>query len=897
MALTVGSRLGHYDVTALIGEGGMGQVYQATDTKLNRQVALKILPEAFATDPDRLARFQREAQVLASLNHPNIAAIYGLEEADDTRALVLELVEGPTLADRITQGPVPVDDALPIAKQIAEALEAAHEAGVIHRDLKPANIKVKDDGTVKVLDFGLAKALDTAPQGDPSQSPTLTAAATQMGVIMGTAAYMSPEQARGSAADKRADIWAFGCVLFEMLTAQRVFKGGTVSDVLAAVLRVDPEWQTLPPDVHPRLRLMLERCLEKKPKNRYHDIADARVDVQAVLADPQGGRPPEPEAIPTAPPWGLRAVAAVAVAATVVGAVAGRVLRPLDAGEVSHLSLVTGDEFFGSAEGLNISGDGSQVVYRAGGQLNLRQMQSPESTPIRGTEGFPGGPFFSPNGQSIGYFDDGEIRRIAVSGGTPVSLAEVVSPHGASWYADGTIVFASESGIWRVSENGGDTEHLVQLEDAERVYGPQVLPNGESVLFTLLSTAMGSGAAAWDAAQVVVQSLETGDRRTIIDGGSDARYVPTGHVVYALSNVLFAVPFDTTRLEVLAGPVPMVEAVQRPARGPSTTGAAGYGVSDNGNLVYVPGVETPPAERQLLLVDQEGKRELLTNDLRDYWRPRLSPDGQRVVVEVMSEELGVLNLWTVDVASGSMRQLTFGSGGSGDVFPAWTPDGQEVAFSSGRSGTDAIYRQSADGTGGPETIFEGAGAQLIPNDVSADGVLAFTQGPRVGQSDILGVWLTDGSASELVSTPAVENMPMFSPNGQWLAYVSNVSGRSEIWVRELREAEAGEWRVSNGGGVGPVWSRDGSELYYRGGSGDLMVVSVESNPGFTFGPARSLFPIAGQYRFSANTSAYDVDSNGRFIMVTAVDSPVSQPSQINVVLNWFEELKQKAPVP
>ena len=353
-----------------------------------------------------------------------------------------------------------------------------------------------------------------------------------------------------------------------------------------------------------------------------------------------------------------------------------------------------------------------------------------------------------------------------------------MSPHGASWYADGTIVYASESGIWRVSADGGDPEHLVQLTSGERVYGPQVLPDGASVLFTVLSTAMGPEAAAWDAAQIVVQSLETGDRHVIIDGGSDGRYLPTGHVMYAVSNDLFAVPFDLARTEVVGGPVPMVEAVRRPVRGPSTTGVANYDVSDTGSLVYLPGIEIPPTQRQLVLVDRQGNAELLTDDLRDYWRPRLSPDGAQVTVEVMSEELGVLVLWVVDVTSGNARQLTFGT--SGDLFPAWTPDSQDVIFSSSRGGSNAIYWQSADGTGEPELLFEGSADQLIPNDVSVDGVLAFTQGARVWLSDVWGLHLTDRSTSEIVSTPATENRPMFSPDGRWLAYTSDASGRSEI---------------------------------------------------------------------------------------------------------------------
>ena len=674
-----------------------------------------------------------------------------------------------------------------------------------------------------------------------------------------------------------------------------MFDGATVSDVLAAVLRAEPDWASLPSNLHPRLRLLLERCLEKDPRNRYHDIADARVDTQSVLADPQGALPLSPELADAGIPWGLRTVVAVAVVAAVGGALVGWTLRPTAPGVVSRVALAL-PQGQALATSVAISADGSQVAHREAGELYLREMAGREWVPIRGTEGTALDPFFSPDGGSLGFFDDGELRRIAVSGGTPLRVADVVSPHGATWHADDTIVYASESGVWRVSADGRVEEHLVQVGSGERVYGRQLLPDAASVLFTSLSGPMGPGARAWDGAQIVVQSLETGERQVIVDGGSDARYLPTGHIAYALGTVLLAVPFDLSRMEVTGGPVPMVEAVRRPGRNPGTTGAAFYDVSETGSLVYLIASETPLVERQLVRVDRQGTVERLIDDLRDYWRPRLSPDGERVTVEVQSEEQGVLTLWVVDVGSGNMRQLTFGGGvGSGDLFPAWTPDGGDVIFASGRLGTNAIYRQAVDGTGEPELVFEGTSSQLIPNDVSVDEVVAFTQGARVGLSDVLGLRLTDGSTSDLVATPAMENMPMFSPDGRWLAYTSDATGRAEVWVRAAQEGEFGEWRVSTEGGVGPVWSRDGSELYYRGASGDLMVVPIEVNSGFTYGRARPLFSVAGRFRFSGNTAAFDVDADGRFIMVTQVDSQREQPREINVVLNWFEELRRLVP--
>ena len=491
MGLAPGTSIGHYDVTSLLGEGGMGQVWQATDTQLNRQVALKILPDAFASDPDRLARFKREAQILASLNHPNIAAIYGIEEAEGTRALVLELVEGPTLADRIAKGPIQLDEALPIAKQIAEALEAAHEAGVIHRDLKPANIKVREDGTVKVLDFGLAKALDPVQEVDPSNSPTLTAAATQMGVILGTAAYMSPEQARGSSVDRRADIWAFGAVLYEMLTGRRLFESGTVSDTLASVLKTDPDWDALSPLTPPAIRKLLLRCLRKDRSERLQHIGDARVEITEVQASPaaEAIRPVPGERIA----W--RQMLAIGGATFIVGAVAtGLVMRQLAVPEprpVSRFAVrLSGDLFDRFAPNLALSPDGQTLVYVAVTdgvqQLYERRIDQFEAAPIRGTEGARH-PFFSPEGEWVAFFAAGMLKKVPLAGGPPVSLCETPAEGGGSWTGDDTIVFGSRySGLSSVPAVGGNPEPLTELGPDEVGHlSPQVLPDGKTVLFSV----------------------------------------------------------------------------------------------------------------------------------------------------------------------------------------------------------------------------------------------------------------------------------------------------------------------------------------------------------------------------------------------------------------------------
>ena len=591
----VGQTISHYKILEKIGEGGMGVVYRATDTKLNRDVALKILPKQFASDSQRMGRFQREAEVLASLDHPNIGQIYGIEEAGQTKALVLQLIEGPTLAERIAQGPIPVEEALKIALQMAEGLEAAHEKGVIHRDLKPANIKITPEGQVKILDFGLAKALEveTPPDTSLSQSPTLTAAATQAGVILGTAAYMSPEQARGEAIDKKADVWAFGCVLFEMLTRQATFGGKTVSDVLAGVLRIDPDWKSLPPNLHPRIRLLLERSLEKEAKDRYQGVGDARVDIQTALADPSGVLvQPTVDVAQAQPRRILPWVLATFVLTAIVAIIATWILKPTELGLVTHFNhrLPEGQVFTNPARSLvAVSPDGRKVVYVANQQLYLRNLDEMEARPIQGTDENPNSPFFSLGGEWVGYFSssDRQLKKIATIGGASVTLCDVTAaPFGASWGSDDTIVYGQPEGIMRVSANGGASELVIPTEEGEQVHGPQMLPGGEWVLFTLTSA---GGATRWDEAQIVVQSLESGERRVLWEGGSDARYVSTGHLIYALEDVLFALPFDLASLEVSGGPVPIVEGVRRANLPIGNTASANYGFSDRGTLIYIPG--------------------------------------------------------------------------------------------------------------------------------------------------------------------------------------------------------------------------------------------------------------------------------------------------------------------
>ena len=901
MSLTPGSRLGPYEVTALIGSGGMGEVYRARDTKLDRNVALKVLPDLSADDPERLARFQREAKVLASLNHPNIAGIYGLEEADGVRALVLELVEGPTLADRIAQGPIPLDEALPIARQMAEALEAAHEAGVIHRDLKPANVKVKDDGTVKVLDFGLAKALAGDVGGDPLQSPTMTAATTKMGVIMGTAAYMSPEQAKGKVVDRRADVWAFGAVLYEMLTGQRAFAGGNVSDTLATVLKSDPAWQALPAETPPAIKRLLHRCLEKDPRLRLRESGTAIVEIHEAQTTPfaptvEVGAAPQPVGWRRAVPWVTGIVLAL------ITGFAGWNLKPPEPRPVSRFAydLPESHQFSNSAwPALAVSADGSQFVYSTTKGLYLRSMGEVNARLIPGTEENLAVPFFSPDGQSIGYVSiaDGQLKRLAVSGGAPVTLTDALVVFGASWGLDDTIVYGQPDGIWRVSANGGAPVRIVATEENQSAAGPQVLPGGAWVLFTL---AIGTGADRWDEAQIVVQSLESDERKVLIEGDADARYVPTGHLVYALGNVLYAIAFDADSLTVSGGPVPVVQGVRRAPAG--TTGLADFSFSNQGSLVYVSGAPLPN-DRTLALVDRNGVVEPLSVPPAQYLTPRLSPDGEKLVVQTAEDEGSVL--WIYDLSADTqIQQLTF----EGDNHrPVWTPDSQRVTFSSDRDGTMSLYWMPVDGSEVPErltTAEDGTSHWLGSWSPDGQTLLFNVQRDLVTDWDI---WTLSGNGREtqsLYDTPGTIYLGAeLSPDGQWLAYGAGPTAPAvDIYVDPFPPTGSRR-RISQDGGYWPLWSRDGHELFYRSvatGAGiTLRSVDVVTEPDFAFSNEQTL-PIDGFIVVSTYRD-YDITPDDeRLVMVFPADQTEGGKSsrpQINIVLNWHQELLDRVSVP
>jgi eukaryotic-like serine/threonine-protein kinase len=918
----IGKTLAHYEITGQLGKGGMGEVYQAKDRKLGRDVAIKVLPEEFAKDADRVARFQREAKLLASLNHTNIAAIHGLEESSGTSFLVLELVEGETLADQIKRGPIPVEESLKLALQIAEALEAAHEKSVIHRDLKPANIKVTPEGKVKVLDFGLAKAFaGEQAELNLSNSPTLSNAATQQGVILGTAAYMSPEQARGKAVDKRADIWAFGCVLFEMLTGRSMFAGEDVSQTLARVLERQPDFSALPPNLHPRIRLLLERCLEKEARNRYGSINDARVDIEKAIADPSGVlvypvTTSEPRTrLRTILPW----VAAVVILSVITGVVVWE-WKPSTPSRVMRFTyeLPEGQQLTISPAGnpmLAVSPDGSQFVYASTEGLYLRSLDSFYARFLAGTDKDSINPFFSPDGQWIGYFSqsDRKLKKIAISGGAPAVLCDigpVVTE--ARWNSDNTIVYSdAASGIVRVPADGGTQDLLVKASLANLnkegfPMAPQILPDQKTVLFTNVLS-MNSGDA-----QIAVQSLKSGKRKVLLRSSiAPGTYLPTGHIVYSLINNntlnLLAVPFDLKRLEVTGGSIPVLEEV------------AAYAISNSGTLVYFSqprlAAETKrgatvlvPAStaRTLVWVGRDGKEEPIAAPLNLFWQPRISPDGSKVALSIATN--GRADIWIWDLIHKTLTRLTFG--GSFNGTPLWTPDGKRIVFYSwGGGGDTGIHCKSADGAGKEEIL----GAVMDPGPISFPAswsdngktlVIAQwnpgTQGFDIGTLPMEG----DRKWKPLLNEKYHEAQPQISPDGRWMVYTSDESGQNQIYVRPFPDVSSGRWQISTSGGDSPLWSRDGREIFYRNGDA-VTAVSVKTMPTFSLETPKTLFRgtyVSNVFRYANNDfTTWDISPDGKkFLMMkepsgSGSSSAGGGPRKINIVVNWFEELKQRVP--
>jgi serine/threonine-protein kinase len=904
MPLTVGTRLGPYEIQAPLGAGGMGEVYRARDTKLNRDVALKVLPEAVALDPDRIARFKREAHVLASLNHPNIAAIYGFEESDGIQALVLELVEGPTLADLLERragpsGPagLPIDEALSIAKQIAEALEAAHEHGIIHRDLKPANVKVKDDGTVKVLDFGLAKALHgEAAAADVSHSPTLSVAATRAGVILGTAAYMSPEQARGRAVDKRSDIWAFGCVLYELLTGRRAFGGGDVTDILARVIEREPDWSALPGNTPQAIRRLLRRCMAKDRRQRLTDAAGLRLDVDEAQTAPADAIAALPSA--RAPTWRRAAVPLLTllVGSVLTGIAVWLTTRPAPP-RVTRLTIVPPATAPLAPDGylrdVAIAPDGTRVAYvGAGGTLVVRALDALAPTVLGGL-GAPRHPTFSPDGQWIAFFDGNtSLKKVAVTGGPAVTLARTSAIGvGLSWGTDDTIIFATgdgSTGLLRIGAAGGEPAVLTTPDrsagEVEHIW-PEALPGGEAVLFTIAIGGIGQSAVA-------VLDLTTGTHRVLVSGASHAQYVAPGYLVYVAAGTLRAVRFDRSRLEVVGTPVPVVEGVA------TILGAvANASVTADGTLVYVPLGAAGAPRRTLVWVDRQGRETAVGAPPRAYVYPRLSPDGKQVAVFAADQEQ---DLWLWDMGRPTLTRATFDP--AVDFYPVWTPDGRRLVWASQREGAVVnLYTQAADGTGAVERLTESANNQF-PTAMTPDGKrVVLREDTSSGTGTDVTLLTLDGvrQVTPLVATVSIERNGEVSSDGRWLAYESDESGQLEVYVRPFPEVNAGKWQVSTGGGRQPLWDRGGRQLSYRGPDGAVLVVTVEGDRArFGVGPVTKVADARyynGAGAFVGRT--YDISLDGqRFLMIKeAGDAQTSTPPHIVVVQNWAEELRWLVP--
>ena len=898
----VGRQLGAYKVLAMLGAGGMGEVYRARDSLLGRDVAIKVLPEVFAVDPDRLARFKREAQVLASLNHPNIAAIYGFEESDGVQALVLELVDGTTLADRLALGPTRFKEALPIARQIVDALEATHQHGIIHLDLKPSNIKLRPDGAVKVLDFGLARAAASAEGGGTEAvQPSASAGAdTRSGLIFGTPAYMSPEQARGKVVDKRADIWAFGCLLYEMLTGRPAFDGSDPAEIMTAVVGREPDWTVLPQDLPVILRPYLRRCLDKDPKERVQDMGDLRLVLGGAFDPPlaqTGDRATTDVGTNGRPRSRIPAIAAALVAVLASGSAAW-LLKPAPTGpvqEIRRFPVVAAPRaslaIAVNNRDLALTPDGTRLVYFAeeGGdrRLYVRAFNEIDATPIRqATRLFE--PFVSPDSQWVGFIDESDfmLKKVSISGGplVPIALAgtEIM---GASWGPHDTIVFAKNdgTGLWTVPAAGGEPKAITapnKERDEVSHRWPEFLPGGRDVLFTIVSGQRG------DKFQIAVVNLETREQEILVPRGSSPRFSGTGHIVFALEGSLHAVPFDRVRLDVLGDPVPVLEGVLSKA-----SGVADFSLSRDGSLVYVLPTGQPVA-RTLVWVDRQGHEEPINVPGRAYVYPRLSPDGTRVALDLRDQENDV---WIWDLARKTFMRLTFEP--TMDRVPAWTPDGL-LLFSSNSYGAANLFLQAVDGTRAAEQVTSSSNDHF-PTSISPDGAIAvFSDNTTY---DLMMVSLDkDHQVRPLVRTRFIEENGEISPDGRWLAYQSNQSGQHEVYVRPFPDVTSGHFQISAGGGTRPLWARSGRELFYVGPTGTLMSAPIRPGTTWTAGTARKILE-GGRYFFGSgriNHRTYDVSPDGRrFLMIKDVaDSEQSvTPASIVVVLNWFRELKRLVP--
>jgi Tol biopolymer transport system component/tRNA A-37 threonylcarbamoyl transferase component Bud32 len=910
VSLSAGTRLGPYEITGPLGAGGMGEVYRATDTKLKRQVAIKILPADLASDAGRLARFQREAEVLASLNHPHIAAVYGFEESSSVNALVMELVDGATLDDRIAQGPIAIEEALPIARQIADALEAAHERGIVHRDLKPANIKLRDDGTVKVLDFGLAKAMDNASGSgdlsktiDAAMSPTMASPAMSMqGMILGTAAYMSPEQARGKPVDKRTDVWAFGAVLYEILAGKRAFEGDDITDIIANVVKSTPDWSAIPSSVPHHVVTLIQRCLDKDRKTRIGDIAVARFllaqDASAIAADST-----------------LRVVAGIdqrrwralpwLAAALIAGVAAGwmiprRSAPAATAGEVTHLQMdvrpatrITPSGISStvrpSRTSLALSPDGRRIVFAGIAdnvpRLYRRDLHRAEAVAMESTEGAVA-PFYSPDGEWIGFVADGKLKKVAAAGGPAVALCDVryQSFWGASWGENGVIYFGTREGILSVPAGGGTPVAVTQLNlsKGERHLSPQLLPGGKTLLIT-------------SPPNVSILPLDTKKEQPLFEG-SDARYIDAGYVVYLNGGTLLAVPFDAAAARITGALTPVIENVmigQNAGNSGDESLQGQFAVSKSGTLAYITGGPFTARATTLMWVDRKGVVTPLPGEpTRPFLFSRLSPDGQKIAVQIRNETNRGGDVWVYDIARQSPTRLTFDGAGA----PVWSPDSKQLIT----SGVDGdLYTLNADGSGKPQLVLKSEFNQVAGSWAGGANRVAFLQRPTL---DTYGLWVLPMQGADAYKPKLFwqsqfpVTYPELAPDGNWLAYASTESGGIEIYVQSVPAGQ--KLRISTNGGTEPIWVRSGREILYRTVNAKtqaVMSAAVRSLSPLRIDAPRVLFTFTpGTYDSTTPARSWDATADGSKFLVSKNAPTIETPvTSMHVVLNWIEELRQK----
>jgi Tol biopolymer transport system component len=906
MMLPAGTRIGWYEVLSAIGAGGMGEVYRARDLKLDREVALKVLPDAFASDRERLIRFEREARALAALNHPNIAHIHGIEDSGAVRALVMEFVEGEDLAARLQRGALPLDEALAAARQIAEALEAAHERGIIHRDLKPANIKVTADGTVKVLDFGLARALSDSGSGtgtsaeSAANSPTFTSPMTQMGVILGTAAYMAPEQAKGKPVDRRADIWALGVVLFEMVAGRHLYEGETATETIAQIITQPPRLDLVPATTSAGVRRILRRCLQKDPRQRYQSAGDVRIEIDEVLA----GRADTGAIADLAgssrrtsrSPWILTAVFAIIAAAALWRAssrpeqiaVPMRLDVRLGGGE----QLLVDDNLDGALAVL--SPDGQTLVFAGtrGGvrQLFVRPLSGLESTPLSDTAGARA-PFFSPDGRWVAFFALGKLRKVNVGGGGAIDICPATDARGGAWGPDGTIVFTpgTQDGLVKVPASGGTPATVTQVAAGERSHRwPQFLPGGNAVLFMRQDQG-----AAYDDGFIETVRLDTNERKVIVRGGTFPAFVRGGYLLYLRENTVFSIPFDPESLEVRGEARPVLSKVLASGGVGEGAGNGGgqFAVSASGTAVYIAGQSASPLSRVVVL-DREGKRVYTSTEVRDFRDPRFSPDGMRLAVAVGSER--GQHIYVIDLARSTTSRVTFDGNMNG--LPVWTPDAKRLAYVSDRANTGInVFVTKADGGGEPVALTTGSGRNL-PTSFSPDGkLLAVMRLGPTGNLDTQLLSLDTGEFLPFGESTTDEIAAMFSPDGRWIAYGEGVGAASDVYVRPYSRP-GGRWQISSGGGGLPAWTKGGREIVWVAGFGTtrVMVADVTADgDSIKAGPPSKLFEI--ELVRPSNATWFHASPDGtRFAALIAGEGSLSRSlDHVTLILNFAAEVHRK----